>query len=102
MYAMYGVLRAQPGKRDQLAAILVRAALLVGQLPGCRLYLVNEDVEDEQALRVYEAWSDKAAHDRSLQDARVRALIVEALPLMSSPPAGVEMRVVGGHGFGLC
>jgi len=100
MYAMYGVLRAQPGKRDQLSAILTRAAQAVARLPGCRLYVVNEDMEDEQAIGVYEVWDDKAAHDASLQEMVVRALIAEAMPLMGGPPAGVEMRVVGGHGLG--
>jgi quinol monooxygenase YgiN len=100
MYAMYGVLMAQPGKRDQLAAILTRAAGVVGRLPGCRLYVINEDLGDEQALRVYEVWDDRAAHDASLQDTVVRALIADAMPLLASPPAGVELRVVGSHGLG--
>lgn len=100
MYAMYGVLMAQPGRRDQLAAILARAAGVAGRLPGCRLYVVNEDLEDELALRVYEVWDDKAAHDASLGDPVVRALIAEAMPLLGGPPAGVELRVVGGHGLG--
>ena len=100
MYAMYGKLTAQPGKRDEFAAILTCAAEIVGQLPGCRLYVVHEDPADEATLTVYEAWDDKAAHDASLQDERVRALIASALPLMGGPPAGVELRVVGGHGLG--
>ena len=102
MYAMYGVLTARPGARDQLAAILARAADIACQLPGCRLYVVNEDVEDEAVIRVYEVWDHKAAHGSSLQDARVRALIAEAMPLLAGPPTGVELRVVGSHGLGPC
>jgi len=104
MYAMYGVLTARPGARDQLAAILARAADIACQLPGCRLYVVNEDVdvEDGAVIRVYEVWDHKAAHDSSLQDARVRALIAEAMPLLGGPPVGVELRVVAGHGLGPC
>jgi quinol monooxygenase YgiN len=100
MYAMYEKLTSHPGKRSEFAAILTRAAEVVGQLPGCRLYIVHEDPADETTITVYEAWDDKAAHDASLQEARVRALIAEAMPLMGGPPAGVELRVVGGHGLG--
>jgi quinol monooxygenase YgiN len=102
MYAMIGVLTAWPGRRGQLAAILLRAADVACQQPSCRLYIVNEDLQDEDTIRVYEMWDDKASHDRSLQDARVRALIAEAMPLLASPPSGVEMRVAGGHGIGSC
>ena len=99
MYGMVGRLVAQWGKRGQMVEILQRAADVVGQLPGCRLYIVNEDVADEITVWVYEAWDDKAAHDLSLQDERVRALIVEAMPLMGGAPSGSELRVMGGYGL---
>jgi len=53
-------------------------------------------------IRVYEVWDHKSAHDSSLRDARVRALIAEAMPLLAGPPTGVELRVVGSHGLGPC
>jgi quinol monooxygenase YgiN len=102
MYAMTGELTARPGVRDQLVAILLRAADVACQQPGCRLYVVNEDLQDENTIRVYEVWDNKAAHDSSLQDARVRSLIAEAMPLLGSPPSGVELRVLGGHWLGTC
>lgn len=92
MYGMCGKLIAQPGQRDQLAGILARAARVVGGLPGCRLYLVCEDLGDENAVWVFESWEDKASHDASLQDEQVR-------PLMGGPPEGSELRVVGGYGL---
>ena len=100
MYGMVGKLVAQAGKRGQIVAILERAATVVGQLPGCRLYVVNEDVADDVTVWVYEAWDDKAAHDLSLQDPQVRALITEAMPLMGGAPSGSELRVMGGVGLG--
>ena len=99
MYGMVGKLVAQGGKRGQMVAILQRAADVVGQMPGCHLYLVNEDVADDVTLWVYEAWDDKAAHDLSLQDPQVRALIAEAMPMMGGPPSGSELRVMGGYGL---
>lgn len=99
MYAMTGKLVAQPGMRAVFVAILVRAAHLVGEMPGCHLYIVTEDQTDANAIHIFEMWDDRAAHDASLTDERVRALIAEARPLMGGPPEGAELRVVGGHGI---
>ncbi len=99
MYGMTGKLIAQSGKRDELATLLLRAAQMVGQMPGCRLYAVTEDVADETVVWVMEIWDDKAAHDASLQDGLVQALIAEARPLLGGPPDGAELRIVGGHGL---
>ena len=97
MYAMVGKLFAREGGRDAFVEILLRAAQVVGQLPGCRLYAVTEDLADESCICVMEIWEDKDAHDQSLADERVRALIAEARPLMAGAPQGSELNVIGGH-----
>jgi len=94
MYAMTGTLSAQPGKRAILSDILIRASALVQPMPGCRAYIVLEDVKDENNVAVFEMWDAKEAHDASLKDPQVRALIAEALPILANPPAGGEFRVV--------
>jgi quinol monooxygenase YgiN len=99
MYGMQGKLFAKPGKRDEFIQILLRAAELVGQMPECHLYAVSKDLTDESAIVVMEIWNDKAAHDASLQNEDVRALIGEAMPLMSGQPEGNEFEIVGGHGL---
>jgi quinol monooxygenase YgiN len=99
MYAMTGKLTVQSGKRDALVEILLRASSVVAQLPGCRAYIVNEDVSDKTCVWIFEVWDDKEAHDMSLKDERVRSLIAEAVPLMDVPPSGVELKVAGGHGI---
>ena len=99
MYGMQGKLTAQPGKRDDFIQILLRAADLVGQLPTCHLYTVSEDLADENGILIVEIWDDKPAHDASLQDPAVRALIGEAMPLMAGAPSSVEFNVVGGYGL---
>jgi len=99
MYGRYGKLFAQPGKRSQFIHILTRAAEIVGEMPGCRQYLVSEDLGDETTIWVFEVWEDKNAHAASLQDDRVRSLINEAMPLMGGSPEGGEMKVIGGHGI---
>ncbi len=98
MYGLYGKLTAQAGKRAEFVEIMTRAAALVGKFPGCHLYIVNEDLADETAIWIYEMWDDEEAHDASLKDEQVRALISEATLLMNGKPEGAKLRVVGGRG----
>ncbi len=99
MYAMTGKLIAQDGKRSALVEILLRAAIIAGQFPGCHAYIVNEDIADEACVWVFEIWDSKEGHDASLKDERVKSLIAEAMPFMGGAPDGSELRVVGGHGI---
>ncbi len=98
MYGLYGKLIAQAGKRAEFVELMTQAAALVGKFPGCHLYIIHEDLEDETTIWTYELWDDKRAHDESLKDEQVRALISEATPLMGGKPEGAKLRVVGGHG----
>jgi len=98
MYALTGKLTAQDGKRNALVEILLRAAIVVGQLPECHAYIVNEDIADEACVWVFEIWDSKEGHDASLKDDRVRSLIAEAMPFMGAAPGGSELRVMGGYG----
>mgnify|MGYP002357256324 CR=1 FL=1 len=100
MYAMTGRLLAQKGRRSELIDILKQAAYLVGEIPQCRLYVVNEDLSNETHVWIYELWDDKESHDASLGNEQVRALIADARPLLACAPDGAELRAVGGHGVG--
>ena len=99
MYAMNAKFVAQTGKRDALIEILLRASNVVFQFPGCRAYIVNEDVADATCVLVFEIWDNKETHDASLKDERVRSLIAEAMPLMDRTPSGAELKVAGGYGI---
>jgi quinol monooxygenase YgiN len=99
MYAMTGRLMAPAEKRGELVKILLQASNVVAKLPGCRAYIVNEDLVDEKCVLVFEIWDDKETHDISLKDSRVRSLIAEAMPFMDGAPIGTELRVVGGYGI---
>lgn len=101
MYAMTGKLSAQPSRRGELAEILLRASKMVSGMQGCRAYIILEDVADDLAVWVFEMWDDKEAHDASLRDEKVRALIGEAMPMLAGAPSGSELRVLGGHGLNI-
>lgn len=98
MYAMTGTLVAQNGCRSQLVQVLEQASRVVGQIPQCRMYIVHEDLANETHVWVYELWDDKQAHDESLNNEEVRALIAKARPYLAAAPGGAELKVVGGHG----
>jgi quinol monooxygenase YgiN len=99
MYSRTGKLIAQPGKRNALAEILLRASALTVSMRGCRAYSVFEDLADENSILVFELWDDKEAHAESLRNESVRALIAEAMPVLAGTSPGFEMRYLGGHGL---
>jgi quinol monooxygenase YgiN len=75
MYGLLGRVLAMPGKRDELASILVPGE---GGMPGCLTYIVAEDPANADALWVTEVWTDQAAHRASLQSPAVQAAIARA------------------------
>lgn len=98
-YGMHGHFRAQPGQGEALAAVLLQAAELLADVDECRLYMVSRSIDDDDKVWVTEAWESREAHDASLEDERIRALITRALPLIAGPPVSTELRPEGGKGL---
>jgi quinol monooxygenase YgiN len=96
MYGLIGRIKATPGKRDELAAILVPGE---GGMPGCLSYIVAEDPTDADALWVTEVWTDQAAHRASLQLESVKAAIAQGRPLIAGFDSRTETNVLGGIGL---
>jgi quinol monooxygenase YgiN len=96
MYGLIGRIKAHPGKRDELAAILVPGE---GGMPGCFSYIVAEDPADADALWVTEVWTDQAAHRASLQLDSVKAAIARGRPLIAGFDSRAETKVIGGIGL---
>lgn len=92
-YGSVGKIKARPGQRAALAALMLAGTRA---MPGCLSYIVAEDLGEADTLWVFEAWTDKAAHDASLQLPAVRAFITKARPLIAGFDAGAELRVLGG------
>jgi quinol monooxygenase YgiN len=90
---------ARPGRGDELAAILLEAADGVRALGACLLYMVSRSPDDGDAVWVTEAWTDRAAHDASLQDPGARELIGRAMPLLAGAPEATELAPLGGKGL---
>ena len=94
---MIGKIRATPGDRARLAAILVEAS---GEMPGCHSYVVAHDAEDNDALWVTEVWDSAESHKASLTLPSVQAAIAKGRPLIAGfGPERFETTPVGGHGL---
>jgi quinol monooxygenase YgiN len=96
MYGLIARIKATPGKRGDLAAILVPGE---GGMPGCLSYVVAEDPADADALWVTEVWADQAAHRASLQLPSVQAAIAKGRPLIAGFDSRAETKVLGGIGL---
>lgn len=96
MYGLIGSFNAQPGKRDELVALMTGS---VGEMPGCRSYVVGIDAKDPDKLWVTEVWDSADAHKASLQIPAVAETINKAMPLIASFGEHIEFEPVGGHGI---
>ena len=96
MYGLIGRMIAQPGKRDELIAILLEGT---GAMPGCLSYIVAKDAKDANAIWVTEVWDSNESHAASLKLPAVQAAIERGRPLIAGFDSHSETEPVGGVGI---
>lgn len=96
MYGLIGRMKAVPGQRDALAAILLEGT---GEMPGCLSYIVARDPADADALWITEVWDSADSHRASLQLPAVQAAIARGRPLIAGFDSQVETEPLGGVGL---
>lgn len=96
MYGLIGNLKATPGQRDALIAILIEG---VAGMPGCLSYVVAQDPADADAIWITEVWESRASHQASLSLPSVQEAITRGRPLIAAFDLHVETIPVGGHGI---
>ena len=96
MYGLIGRMKAVPGKRAELAAILMEGT---GDMPGCLSYIIAEDAEDADALWITEVWDKADSHRASLSLPAVQAAIARGRPLIAGFDNRHETRPLGGTGL---
>ncbi|WP_372340579.1 putative quinol monooxygenase [Sphingomonas sp. BT-65] len=96
MFGLLGKMRAQPGKRAELIAILLEGT---DAMPGCKAYIVAEDVKEPDAIWITEVWDKAESHKASLQLPAVQAAIAKGRPLIAGFDSQVELNVAGGVGL---
>jgi quinol monooxygenase YgiN len=93
---MHGCFKAQPGKGGELAEILLAAAEALRAEDSCLLYVVSREGAD--AIWVTEVWTDREAHDASLNAPGVPEAIARARPLIAGMEGRAEFEPLGGKG----
>lgn len=96
MYGLIGKMRAKPGQRDALIAILLEGT---ATMPGCLSYVIAKDAQDADAIWITETWQDQASHKASLSLPSVKAAIAKARPLIAGFGERFETEPIGGHGL---
>lgn len=80
MYGLIGKMRAHPGQRDALIAILLEGTT---NMPGCLTYTIAKDLQDADAIWITETWTTQANHKASLSLPAVQAAITKGRPLIA-------------------
>ena len=96
MFGLIGRMRAKPGRRDELAALMLEGT---GGMPGCLSYVVARDPADADALWVTEVWTDEASHKASLSLPQVQETIARARPIIAGFDSHVATEPLGGIGL---
>lgn len=93
-YANVGSLGVQPGRREEVVAILTRPNPDLARA-GCLLYEVGTHQDAPDTVFVSELWESDQAHRDSLQLPSVQGAIAEAMPLLTGDMDGYRFAVVG-------
>ena len=96
MYGLIGSFTAHPGKRDELIALMTAS---VGDMPGCKSYVVAKDPDDADTVWVTEVWDTAESHKASLNIPAVAETIKKAMPLIAGFGQRTVTEPVGGYGI---
>lgn len=95
--ARYGKATARRGEGGRLAELLLAAADDLRGDPGCELYLVSRQADDEDVIWVTELWRSQADLDASLERIRGSDDVAAALALVEDWQM-IELDLLGGKG----
>ena len=98
-YGLFTTFKTHPGRRNELASILLQASKLVSAAKGCYHYIIYNDTAAENSICVSEIWDTEEDHDNSLKIEGCMELISKALPLVNGKPENRKLLVLGGKGI---
>lgn len=95
---------AQPGRGEELAALLLQAADSLRDTAGCELYVINRASGQPDQIWVTELWRNQEALDASLEQLQTeegKAQLGQVMALLDPdhPPERVDLEPLGGVGY---
>jgi quinol monooxygenase YgiN/mannose-6-phosphate isomerase-like protein (cupin superfamily) len=93
---------AQPGRGDEVAQLLLRAAEMLRDTAGCELYVINRSPSEPDVVWVTELWLSQETLDASLEQLKSdegKAQIAEVMGLLERAPEVTELEPLGGVGY---
>lgn len=96
MYGLITRLTAYPGRRDELALLLMDPAV---RKPGCHSYIVAHDLDHPDVLWVTEVWVDRPTHQSWSEDLRDGGAWRPIYGLMAKMDDSILTRPLGGLGL---
>lgn len=81
MYQIINKIITTSGKRDDVARLLQESAQ---DMPGCRMYLVSLDLDNEETIWINEVWESQEDHAASLELETVKEAIRKARPFIKA------------------
>ena len=83
-FALYGHLKAKPGKEAEVEAFLKQGAEMAKQEKGTRAWFALR--EDSGAYGIFDTFDDEAGREAHLNGKIAKALMGKANELLSEPP----------------
>jgi quinol monooxygenase YgiN len=97
--SMFVKLTAQPGKRDEVLAAFDRMLIAVAEEPGTEVYSVHVDNTDENAVWIFEMYTDEEALAAHSSSDAMGALFGELGPLLGDGVTLVGTTAHAGKGL---
>jgi quinol monooxygenase YgiN len=88
--------RARDGRGAQLAERLLHAASPMAAVPGCKLWLVQRDLDDADMIRVTEMRASRQHGDAALNLPGVEKNAAQVMGLLVRPPEVADGEPLGG------
>ena len=95
-YVLINKMTTQPGKRDEVTAIVLESGRAFGDAPACVVSLVSHDADDPDVIWVQDVWTDEASHEQMMSDPAMREYVQRAIPLLAGMPEQHRVAPVGG------
>lgn len=83
-YALYGSLKAKPGKEAEVEAFLKQGAELARKEPGTVTWYAIK--EDDGRYGIFDTFNDEAGREAHLNGEIAKALMAKAGELLAEPP----------------